>query len=126
MLQNRAKIVNIRIPKKNYMVISLAIARDGERTELGDNDLMYFSVKENLDDNLYKIQKTIGNGIEYNQDTGNYDITIESNDTANLKMNKNYGYDITIYYDGNKPSQQVIGTFRVTAKYTLNEVSVNE
>lgn len=122
MLQNRAKISNIRIPKKNYAVISLAIIRDGERTQLGENDLIFFSVKENLNSDTYKMQKTLGNGIEYNEDTGNYDITFESDDTNDFDMNKNYGYDITIYYDGNKPSQQVIGTFRVTTKYTLNEV----
>lgn len=122
MLQNRAKISNIRIPKKNYAVISLAIIRDGERTQLGENDLMFFSVKENLNSDTYKMQKTLGNGIEYNEDTGNYDITFESDDTNDFDMNKNYGYDITIYYDGNKPYQIVVGSFRVTTKYTLNEV----
>lgn len=125
MLKSDIKYLNIEIPKQNYQKILVGIKKDGEKTELESNDLIFFSVKENYNDTEYKIQKTLGNGIEYNQDTKNYEIILESQDTANLQMNKVYGYDITIYYDGDKPSQKVLGTLKITTKYTLNEVVNN-
>ena len=39
-----------------------------------------------------------------------------------MDMEKKYGYDITIYFDKNKPKQQIVGNFILSRKYTLNEV----
>ena len=51
------------------------------------------------------------------------EIEINSEDTKQLAMDIQYGYDITIYYGGNKPKQKVIGKIKIGKKYTLNEVS---
>lgn len=113
---------NIEIPKMDYVVISLKIKNNGQIVTLGENDLMFMTVKENVKNKDYEFQKSLGNGIAYNSETQQYDITITSTDTENFEMNKSYGYDITIYYDGNKPKQRVIGEIKIGKKFTLNEV----
>ena len=116
------KKVNIEIPKLDYQIILLSIKENGQLVQLGEDDLLYFTVSLTPDTTDYKIQKSIGNGIEYNQETGKYELEITSEDTKDLKLDYKYGYDITIYYGGNKPKQKVIGTFLVSDKFTMNEV----
>ena len=117
------KKVDITIPKIDYQVIALSIKENGQNIQLQEGDLLYFTISSSPDTTDYKIQKSIGNGIEYNAETEKYEVTIQSSDTKDMTLNTDYGYDITIYYDGNKPKQKVIGKFVITDKYTMNEVS---
>ena len=118
------KKVNIEIPKLDYQVISIGILDDNKQlTELGENDLIYMTVGLASNPENYKFQKALRNGIRFNDETMKYDIIISSNDTADLEMGVNYGYDITIYYNGNRPRQKVIGEFKIGKKFTLNEVN---
>lgn len=110
---------NIEIAKQNYKIINLSVKKDGKAIKLGKNDLIFMTVGS---DEKTKFQKTLGNGISYNEDTKKYEIEIKSEDTKNMEINSKYGYDITIYYDGDKPSQKIIGEFIINKSYTLNEV----
>lgn len=119
------KRYNIEVPKLDYFVLSVGIkanAGDEQYTQLGENDLMFMTVSLKPGDTTYKFQKSLSSGIIYNSETGKYDITINSSDTADLSQGVEYGYDITIYYDGNKPKQKVIGTLKIGKKFTVNEV----
>lgn len=66
---------------------------------------MYFTVKYgyNMDDFL--IQKTLKNGITYNEDDGYFYMTIESYETDNLPYTENGNqlvFDIEIINNGDK------------------------
>ena len=113
---------NIEIPKQDYLIISLAIKKDGEVIKLNENDLIFMTVKKSADNEEIIFQKSLTNGISYNEETRKYDIEIKSEDTSGLTMRKSYGYDITIYYDGDKPKQKIIGKFVIGDKYTLEKV----
>lgn len=120
------KKYDIEIPKLDYYVLSIGIKENPDDTEyiqLGENDLMFMTVCTDPGDTVYKFQKSLSSGIVYNSETGKYDITINSDDTEDLEYGVNYGYDITIYYDGDKPKQKVLGGFKIGKKFTVNEVS---
>ena len=120
------KRYDIEIPKLDYYTLSVGIKENPNDTayiELGENDLMYMTVSSNPGDTSYKFQKSLSDGIVYNSETGKYDITIDSDDTENLEQGVVYGYDITIYYGGNKPRQKVIGNFKIGKKFTVNGVN---
>ena len=116
------KKFDIEIPKMDYQEIFVNISKNGEQTKLGENDLIFMTVKRFAGDDKFIFQKSLNNGISYDDITEKYKIEINSEDTKNMDFNKEYGYDITIYYDGNKPKQKIIGKFKVGTKYTLNEV----
>lgn len=120
--ENEVKIFNITIPKIDYQIIEISLKIDGELVELGENDLMFFSVAKSPEPSEYIFQKTLDNGIIYDSASKKYLIEINSADTKDLTLNKTYGYDITIYYNENKPKQKIKGTFKVSDKYTMNGV----
>jgi hypothetical protein len=120
------KKYDIEIPKLDYYVLSIGIKENPDDTEyipLGENDLIFMTVSLHPGDTVYKFQKSLSNGITYDSETGKYNIVIDSNDTEDLEQGVVYGYDITIYYNGNKPKQKVIGNFKIGKKFTVNEVS---
>lgn len=120
------KRIDIEIPKMDYQILSLALYKNGNIVKLEENDEMYFTVKKSPYDETPLIQKSLSSGINYNSTTKKYEIEITSEDTQEFIMGNvegYYGYDITIYYSGNRPKQQAIGYFKITDKYTLNEVS---
>lgn len=116
------KRINIEIPKQDYQIISVSIKKDGQTTKLNDSDLIFMTVKNYANSDKILMQKSLENGISYNESTNKYDIEINSIDTKDFLMGKVYGYDITIYYEGDKPKQKALGNFTITDKYTLNEV----
>ena len=120
------KKYDITIPKQDYVKIELAILdTEGNPVKLGDTDTMYFTVKKNAESETNEFQKSLSNGITYNEQTLKYEIEIQSSDTKNMNMGDVsgvYGYDITVYYGGTKPKQKVIGKFIISNKYTLSEV----
>lgn len=119
------KNYNIEIPKMDYQIIEIVLRENGIETTLDETDEIYFTVKRNANDISPIFQKSLNNGITYNEETHKYEIEINSEDTEKMQMGENagiYGYDITIYYGGNKPKQKVIGHFKIGTKYTLNEV----
>ncbi len=117
------KKYNISIPKMDYQIISVSAVEGEIQSKLSDNDLMFMTVKRDPDKEDYEFQKSLGNGITYNEQTKKYEIEITSDDTKNMSTRKSYGYDITVYYDGDKPKQKIKGSFTIKDKYTLNEVS---
>lgn len=115
---------NIKLPKQDYLLIELTITNENEESiKLGENDLIYMTVRKDAGSGEIKFQKSLENGITFNEETKKYEIEIKSDDTKDLEINTPYGYDITVYYDGNKPKQKVIGILEIGEKYTLNEVA---
>ena len=120
------KKYDIEIPKMDYQIIEISIKENGQLIKLETNDDIYFTVKKNPNDTTPLIQKQLNSGISYNENTKKYEIEITSTDTKDMVMgdiNGIYGYDITIYYDGNKPKQKAVGSLKISNKYTLIEVS---
>lgn len=116
------KKLDIIIPKCDYLGLPFRYTVNGVDAKLSETDLIYFSVKEKITDEEYIIQKSLNNGITYDEDNGKYLIEFHYKDTVNLKMNNNYLYDLVIYYEGTKPVQKLFGTFKIGPKVTLNEV----
>lgn len=121
-IKNNIKNINIEIPKIDYMLINMSIKEDGHNIELNENDLIFLTISLSPNSSQHLIQKSLENGITYNTETGKYQIEFNSEDTRMLEYKKPYGYDITIYYEGDKPKQKVIGSFTITDKFTMNEV----
>lgn len=116
------KNFNIEIPKQDYQLISLAIKKDGQAVKLGENDLIFMTVKRFASNEVVEFEKSLDDGISYNEETKKYEIEINSKDTKDMRMNTPYGYDITIFYDRDKPKQKIVGEFKLGTKYTLKEV----
>lgn len=114
--------IDITIPKCDYLGIPFIYKINGKQNKLKENDIIYFSVKENLSDKDYIIQKTLNNGIEYKEQENKYYITFNYDDTKNLAIGSTYIYDLTIYYNKNKPVQKIYGNIKIGPKVTLNEV----
>ena len=115
---------NIELPKQDYLLIELTITNENEESiKLEENDLIYMTVRKDAGSGEIKFQKSLENGITFNEESKKYEIEINSEDTKDLITKTSYGYDITVYYDGNKPKQKVIGTLKIGEKYTLNEVA---
>lgn len=71
---------------------------------------VYFTVKEKSTNKNYVIQKILTRGIEIDQETPNrYVLTIEADDTNNLKTNFNYVFDIEIVTESIK--RTIIGGY---------------
>ena len=118
------KKTNIELPKQDYLMIEVTINNENEEhVKLGENDFIYMTVRKDANSGEIKFQKSLENGITFNEETKKYEIEINSEDTKDLKINTSYGYDITVYYNGKKPKQKVIGTLKIGEKYTLNEVA---
>mgnify|MGYP001772254867 CR=1 FL=1 len=116
------KEYNIEFPRGDYKIILFSIKKNGELVKLSENDLLFMSVKERESRKEYVFQKTLNDGIKYNEDTKKYEIEINYKDTIDCPS-KEMQYDITVYYDGNKPKQLVKGKFILGTKFTVNEVS---
>lgn len=114
--------IDITIPKCDYLGIPFIYKINGRQTRLRENDIIYFSVKRNLSDEEYLIQKTLNNGIEFNEEEEKYYIIFNYDDTKELNIGSIYVYDLVIYYDGNKPIQKIFGNIKIGPKVTLNEV----
>lgn len=116
------KQLDIVIPKCDYLSIPFSYKVNNEPAQLEKTDIIYFSLKEKLSSEEYIFQKTLNNGITYSEEEEKYYIEIYYEDTKNLVMGANYLYDLTIYYEGNKPVQKLFGNFKIGPKITLNEV----
>lgn len=58
---------------------------------------VYFTVKEKSSDKNHVLQKTLNNGIKLDPNVSNrYILTIDADDTNDLKVNFNYVFDIQI------------------------------
>lgn len=85
-------------------------------------DKMYFTVKYSYDDEEAIFQKTLENGIRYNEDDNYYYMTIKPQDTDGLPYAQ-LVYDIEIIV-GSKKTTIAIGTIDVLREVTFpnNEV----
>ena len=117
------KELDITIPKCDYAGIPFTYRINGKCAKFEESDIVYFSVKKRLSDSEYLIQKTLKDGIIFNEDEQKYYITFNYIDTKEMEMGTTYVYDLTIYYEGTKPIQKLFGNLKIGPKVTLNEVS---
>lgn len=96
------------------LVIDL-VDKQGRQIILGDDEMLYMTVKKNSRDKDYKFQKRLGNGIEKRAD-GKYVISIFPEDTNDLDYGS-YGYDIELK-SGNVVKTLGIYTITLTEEYT--------
>lgn len=75
------KNYNIEIPKMDYQIIEIVLRENGIETTLDETDEIYFTVKRNANDISPIFQKSLNNGITYNEETKKYEIEITSEDT---------------------------------------------
>lgn len=116
------KRFDITVPKGDYLAIPFSIIINGEKTKLNDGDLIFMTVSKEAGNEEFLFQKSLNKGIIFDNESKRYLVEIEYTDTKNINVGTILGYDITIYYGGNKPKQKVFGTFTIGKKYTLNEV----
>ena len=92
--------------------------KNGEVLDLTNLEQLYFTVKRNANSSTVIFQKTIGNGIELGDD-GYYHITINSEDTNNLKYG-DYQYDIELKSNQLTPIVKTLikGTISLTDEVT--------
>lgn len=118
-ITTNVKTINICIPRGDYRVIPISFLRNGEKSELDEDDDIYLTVCS-LIDNSIKFQKNLSNGISFNAETMNYEIEINPEDTENLVLGQKYGYDIVVFYGANKlPSQKIVGEVILSKKYSI-------
>ena len=86
---------------------------------------VFFTVKENLEDKKFALQKTYGDGISLvneEGDTRTYNLTICCVDTDKMKADFDYVFDIEIHSPiiGDMPVKRTIitGTLRLKASAT--------
>lgn len=91
------------------------VDKQGNKIILGDDEMLYMTVKKNSRDKDYKFQKKLGNGIEKRED-GRYVISIFPEDTNSLDYGS-YGYDIELK-SGNVVKTLGIYTLTLTEEYT--------
>lgn len=93
-------------------------------------DKMYFTIKENVTDKNYVIQKTLNDditctdeGIDENGEVyREFNLLINATDTDYLEINKKYVFDVAIVSNGIKRTVMT-GTLKLkgTATHTHNE-----
>ena len=113
---------NIEIPKQDYLAIPFSRKVNSNKVQFGEKDLLFMTAKENFEKDEILFQKSLDNGIVWDEENKRYLIEIQSEDTQNCEVNKKYGYDITVYYDEIKPKQLVVGELTVGKKFTLNKI----
>jgi len=96
-------------------------------------DELYLTIKSNVEDKIYVLQKTLKDGIvladegfdEDNRKFRVYNIFLNATDTDTFQINKKYVFDIALMCEGIKLTL-VTGTLRLkgTATATNNEREV--
>lgn len=95
--------MNITITRGDTEVLTFKIVdANGENYVLKDADKLYFTIKNDWRDKECVLQKTIGNGITYNADTGEYEIELTQECTCNMCC-RPYEYDIELVLDSQSP-----------------------
>lgn len=81
-------------------------------------DKLYFTLKFSDTDDTALIQKTLGDGIEYNDTDKYYYLTINPSDTNNLPYGRYY-YDIEVIKDNGYKQTIAIGDILITSEITF-------
>lgn len=109
--------MNLKFPRGDYRKIIIKNILE----PLEENDMLIMSVKENIHSEDYKFQKTLDNGISFNETINRYEIEINNDDTKDLEMDTLYVFDIVIVYEGTKP-RTTFGYLTLTKDVTTDEV----
>lgn len=92
-------------------------------------DQLYFTVKSNVEDKDYILQKSLNDGItlvdKTTDDDGNvlsatYNLLIDATDTDDLDINKNFEFDIAII-SGNIKETAITGTIKLNGTSTMTQ-----
>lgn len=91
--------------------------KSNNETIMEKPNYMFFTVKRNNYTNDYVIQKTLDDGITFDEQTGYYTIEVNAVDTNDLDYGE-YKYDIEVITD-NKPKTIKKGVFEITDETTF-------
>lgn len=94
--------------------------QEGNECKASSTDKLYFTVKKSATSKKIAFQKTLGNGIVFNEEDGYYYITINSEDTSRLSYTT-YGYDLQIKTETGIVKTLQIGSITLTEEYTFKE-----
>jgi len=103
----------IEFPRGDYKSVQIKITGF-----TGVIQQIYFTVKKKATDKVVLLQKKIGDGIEYSEETGKYILTFEPEDTDSMEMNKIYGCDFELFAENGKFKKTFQGQFHLTNEYT--------
>ena len=125
---NNLKPYGFTLIRGDTYTITFFLYDNGQKIKLGENGQIFFTAKKNILDTNYVIQKTLSNGITFNESTLEYTITIESTDTDNLEPDLIYPYDIkTVISVGERKIKKTIQLdsfyLKANATQAVNEVA---
>ena len=114
--------MRIAMPRGDIRLVRFLIKEFGGIATDVDFTSVYFTVKKNTRDQAFLFQKTLNNGI-LKLDSGDYQVKIESEDTANLAYG-NYKFDIQLSWKDEENVEQLketfVGDFVVNDEVTFN------
>ncbi len=90
-----------------YTLTFNILTADGSIYALQDGDKLYFTVKKSFNHGECVLQKTFGNGITRNEQTGEYEIRLDNLCTCELDCGA-YVYDIKVILANN--GERVVNT----------------
>lgn len=109
--------MDFEFPRGDTFILKFRLRdKAGNILVIGANDKLYLTCKESPNSTNVLFQKTIGNGIELDDDY--YVVTIEPDDTTNLNYTT-YGFDIELKTSTGIVSTLKVGSITLTDEYTF-------
>lgn len=112
----------IEMFRGDTLLIPVIIRKNNIQSQLQENENIIFSLKKFSGDEEYILQKSLKNGITWDNQTQRYIIRIEHEDTKDIKLNyesKIFQYDVVIVL-GNFV-RTIRGTLQIKRDITRNE-----
>lgn len=113
----------IEMIRGDTLLIPVKITKDKENYQLQENENIMFSLKRFSGDEEYILQKSLNNGIEWDDKKQRYIIKLEHEDTKDIELryeNKNFQYDIVVILSNNFV-RTIRGVLQIWRDITRNE-----
>lgn len=113
----------IEMIRGDTLLIPVKITKDKENYQLQENENIMFSLKRFSGDEEYTLQKSLNNGIEWDDEKQRYIIKLEHEDTKDIELryeNKNFQYDIVVILSNNFV-RTIRGVLQIWRDITRNE-----
>lgn len=121
-LPPKAPMLRINMIRGDYVEYCFRIVDAHESiVQLGESDILIFSVKTCYDASDYMLQKRLGDGIRWDEDNQCYVVEFTHEDTRYL-ASRVYVFDIVVLYDGTEP-ETYLGELILHPDVTRNEIN---
>lgn len=107
----------------DYFVIPVNTKKGESSYKLASNENIIFSLKRSSEEKDYVLQKSLNNGITWDNESERYLIEISHEDTKDLELcaeNVRFQYDVVVILQGNKPITKR-GSLTIKRDITRNE-----